>query len=253
MNSEPYYVQIQNYILKQIREGELKPDDKIPSESQLSEMFGVSRITSSMAVNQLAQQGYVYRKRGKGTFVLGNRTQNHQGVSAATQMTYVFENSRQDVMESRHKTYDIRAVPASDEIAKHMEINPGEDVNQIVRIKYVADNPVCCEMIYIPCRLVGKMRADDLPDHVMIGEFLQSKGITVRRNKIYLESITAGIFEADRLNVDIGESLLLLEHMLLDDKHRPAAFSRLIVNNRNYKISLEFDTFTSLTVDSADK
>lgn len=246
MNSDPYYVQIQNYILNQIREGTLKPDDRIPSESQLSEMFGVSRITSSMAVKQLAQQGYVYRQQGKGTFVLGNRTEKH--VPKAAHMAYVFENSRQDVMESIHKTYDIRPIRASDDIAKHMEIGAGEEVNQIIRIKYVANNPVCCEMIYIPKYLVGEMNDDDLPDDMMITDFLEDKGITVQRNKIYMESITAGIFEADRLNVNIGEQMLMLDHKLYDMTPRPAAFSRLIVNNKSYKISLEFDIFTSLSV-----
>lgn len=246
--SEPYYVQIQNYILEQIRTGQLKPDDKIPSESKLSEMFSVSRITSSQAVNQLAQQGYVYRRQGKGTFVLGNRREQ-QGLTIGSNMTYVFEDKDYDAVEGRHRTYDIRAIPASDEIAKSLALEPGEDVNQVIRIKYIADTPVCCEMIYIPVRYAGEIGKDGMGDEVTIADFLvREKGIDVRSNRIYLESIKAGIFESDRLNVDVGFPLLLLDHMLYDDAERPVTFTRLIVNNQSYRISIDFKTFHSLTV-----
>lgn len=250
MRREPYYVQIQNYILRQIRDGLLKPDDQVPSENQLSKIFGVSRITSSMAVKQLAQQGYVYRRRGKGTFVLGNR--RDQQVTAA-QMPCVFESSAPNSPDSCHKTYDVRAVPASDEVAKLLELRPGEDVNQVIRIKYMADSPVCCEMTYFPKEIIGALSRDDLPDDMSIHAYLRGeKGLNIRRNKIYLESITAGIFEADRLNVEVGESLLMLEHILFDQCDKPASFSRLIVNTKSYQLSLEFSALISLTVGNLD-
>ncbi len=63
------YQEIHQYLLTRIREGQLRPGDRLPSEHELAEQFGVSRITSKRALQLLEQHGYVTRARGRGTFV----------------------------------------------------------------------------------------------------------------------------------------------------------------------------------------
>lgn len=65
----PLYVKIKEYLLREIREGELKPDDQLPSEKALSEQFQVSRITVRRALAELEEESAIYRRPGKGTFV----------------------------------------------------------------------------------------------------------------------------------------------------------------------------------------
>jgi DNA-binding LacI/PurR family transcriptional regulator len=63
------YEEIRQYLLDRIRDGQLRPGDRLPSEHELAEQFGVSRITSKRALQLLGQQGFVVRARGRGTFV----------------------------------------------------------------------------------------------------------------------------------------------------------------------------------------
>lgn len=63
------YEQLRNYLLEEIQSGRLKPGDRVPSESELSTQFGVSRITSKKALETLQTDGVVVRSRGRGTFV----------------------------------------------------------------------------------------------------------------------------------------------------------------------------------------
>jgi len=56
-------------ILERIASGEFAPDEAIPSERKLAELYGVSRITVVKALNELAQEGILERRHGKGTFV----------------------------------------------------------------------------------------------------------------------------------------------------------------------------------------
>jgi DNA-binding LacI/PurR family transcriptional regulator len=63
------YEQLRNYLLEEIQSGRLKPGDRVPSESELSAQFGVSRITSKKALETLQTEGVVLRSRGRGTFV----------------------------------------------------------------------------------------------------------------------------------------------------------------------------------------
>ncbi|WP_219838328.1 GntR family transcriptional regulator [Paenibacillus sp. R14(2021)] len=65
----PLYMQIQDYFKERITTGQLKGNDKIPSEKELMEQFEVSRITVANALVRLAEEGWIYRIPGRGSFV----------------------------------------------------------------------------------------------------------------------------------------------------------------------------------------
>lgn len=64
----PYYSQLASIILRQIEAGVLIPNDRLPSEQELEKTYGVSRTVVRHALNTLAAQRMVYRRKGKGTF-----------------------------------------------------------------------------------------------------------------------------------------------------------------------------------------
>lgn len=66
-----FYERLYNHILEEIRSGRLRSGDRVPSEKELAEQFGVSRITSKRALQMLEQAGLIERIRGKGSFVAG--------------------------------------------------------------------------------------------------------------------------------------------------------------------------------------
>ena len=68
-SSVPLYQQLCNLLTDQIHKGVLKPGDKIPSELQLSEMYGISRITVRSAITQMVDEGLLMKRHGKGTYV----------------------------------------------------------------------------------------------------------------------------------------------------------------------------------------
>lgn len=68
-DKQPLYVQIQEYVVKQIESGVWPPHHQIPTEREIAEQFQVSRITAKNAMLGLVNDGYLYRHRGKGTFV----------------------------------------------------------------------------------------------------------------------------------------------------------------------------------------
>ncbi|MDO3413368.1 GntR family transcriptional regulator [Saccharibacillus sp. CPCC 101409] len=68
---EPLYIQIQNHFKDRIVSRELVEDDKIPTEKELMDEFGVSRITVVNALVELAKDGWIYRIPGRGTYVKG--------------------------------------------------------------------------------------------------------------------------------------------------------------------------------------
>ena len=69
----PMYYQLKKIILDMIREGKLKPGDMIPTELELSDIFGISRTTTRQAIMELVMEGPLYRIKSKGTFVAEKR------------------------------------------------------------------------------------------------------------------------------------------------------------------------------------
>lgn len=76
MKNEPLYQKIIREILNDIKTEKYKVGDKIPSEKELSQMYGVSRITSKNALDKLADMGLINRMPGKGTFVTQKSAHN---------------------------------------------------------------------------------------------------------------------------------------------------------------------------------
>ncbi|TNJ64848.1 GntR family transcriptional regulator [Paenibacillus hemerocallicola] len=68
----PLYKQIKQYVLNNIRQSVWQSNDKIPSENELAAKFKVSRITIKNALQELIEEGLIYRIQGKGSFVSKN-------------------------------------------------------------------------------------------------------------------------------------------------------------------------------------
>lgn len=69
MAAEPQYQKLHDDLLKQIKSGAYREGERLPTEKELSESYGVSRITTKKAYEMLNAEGYVFRRPGKGTFI----------------------------------------------------------------------------------------------------------------------------------------------------------------------------------------
>jgi GntR family transcriptional regulator of arabinose operon len=78
----PKYMQLKQQILSWIVTGQFKPHDKLPSENEIGQQFGMSRQTVRQALGDLEQESWLYRVQGKGTFV---SDQSAQGRRVASQ------------------------------------------------------------------------------------------------------------------------------------------------------------------------
>jgi len=63
------YIQIKEILEKDIRKGLFRPGERLPTEMELCETFGVSRTTIRQALNELAKEGLLYRHQGSGSYV----------------------------------------------------------------------------------------------------------------------------------------------------------------------------------------
>jgi len=72
----PQYFQLQTWIIEHIEQGVFKPDEKIPTEEEFSQMTGLARATIRQAIQNCVNMGYLNRKRRLGTFVIKQKSNN---------------------------------------------------------------------------------------------------------------------------------------------------------------------------------
>ena len=128
-------------------EGGLKPHDKMPTERDLAEQFGVTRLTVRRALDQLDHEGRVYRTQGAGTFVSEPR------IAKSVELTSFSDDMRARGLQPGSLATKIVEVAAGAEVGSHLGISPRDRVTHIHRVRTADSEPMCIEHTYIPVNL----------------------------------------------------------------------------------------------------
>jgi GntR family transcriptional regulator len=137
---------LRTYLLGLI-EGELKPHERLPTERELAESFGVTRLTVRRALDQLGYEGRVYRTQGAGTFVSEPR------IAKSVELTSFTQDMRARGLVPGSMDTRIEEVQAGADIGARLALSPRDRVAHIFRVRTADGEPMCIEHTYIPARL----------------------------------------------------------------------------------------------------
>lgn len=105
----PIYYQIMEQLKAQIKSGELLPDMPLPSEREYAEQFGISRMTVRQALSNLVNEGFLYRLKGRGTFV--SKPKMEQALQGLTSFT---EDMKSRGMTPGSRLIDYQLIDSTD-------------------------------------------------------------------------------------------------------------------------------------------
>src|SRR5438270_13113239 len=117
----PRYYQLKEIMRDRIRSGEWKPGDLIPSERELGEQYGISRMTARQAITDLVNEGLFYREQGKGTFVSQRKI-----TQQLIHLTGFTEDIRARGQRPSTKVISAAMQAADEETAERLRVKPGE-------------------------------------------------------------------------------------------------------------------------------
>ncbi|WP_017726079.1 GntR family transcriptional regulator [Halalkalibacterium ligniniphilum] len=208
----PIYYQLAEQLKKRIESGELQPGDALPAEREYAEQLQISRMTVRQAINNLVNDGYLYRQKGKGTFVAEKKLE--QQLVGLTSFT---EDMKARGLVPSSRLLHFKIVPATDKIADQLKINKYEPVYEIVRIRLADDVPMALETVYISANLVIGLTEEVI--HHSLYQYIEEKlGFTISRATQTLEAALASEMEMKHLNIKKGVPILLIErHTFLED------------------------------------
>jgi GntR family transcriptional regulator len=142
-NKAPLYHQIAENLRKVIKE-ELEPGDMLPSEWDLSNLYGVNRLTVRRAIDDLERDGLLIRRHGVGTFV-ANST---EAQIYPSELSFT-KNMQQIGRVPSSRVVGLQILPATAEIARLLTLRVETPVFKLVRIRLVDGDPLILETTYL--------------------------------------------------------------------------------------------------------
>jgi len=235
----PIYYQIKERIKGWIVEGEFTPGAKIPSENELSEMFEVSRLTVRQAVSQLTQEGFLYRKRGEGTFVTDNEGLiNSLSLELSGFMNDLFYYQ---ISQIKIKSAEIHRVAVSKRIREKLELDPEErEVIQVKRVRFLRDRLFTYTINYLPPAIGERLAVKDLYERPLMQILEQDLGIVFTEAVQTIEATFADQEVARHLEMSSGLPILTVERVMYTQRRKPIELFQSFYRGDLYKFIVRF-------------
>jgi len=216
----PMYYQLKKTILDMMKEGKLKPGDMLPTELELSEALGISRTTTRQAIMELVMEGQLYRVKSKGTFVAEKRVvQDFTNVIRASHNLLQAQN-----VKTTTKVLILEVEKANDLVGRMLQINSGEEVIHLCRLRFVNDEPNVLADAFLPMSCKGMLEMD--MNQIGLYEFLDMNPDTIPAKAVReLEAISADEKEAELLGLQEGDPIQLTTSVTYTKEGMPIEFS----------------------------
>ena len=213
-SSIPLYLQLKDLILKKIENNEYPPNTQIPSEQDLCELHDISRPTVRQAISELTSSGYLYKEKGKGTFVYGKKNiidvKNYSG----------FTDSILDCQSPAEKNIiDITVIESSsiNQVNEIFKFNTSLPIAMITYLSYINNQPhevYSLNKSYIPINLFPDIVAQLTEGKSSIDILRGKYPLIPEKSKSILEIIFADNSDSPILRVQPGQPLIKLQNIL---------------------------------------
>ena len=231
----PLYFQLFTLLKNRILNGSIPHGEQMPTEEELATGFSVSRITAKRALDDLAADELVERRRGKGTFVTYTASE-----AVHAPLMGELEKLASVAKHTHIKVLDVgKQLPPGD-VAAEMALDRGELAWRATRIRCTEDDVPYGHLISWTTGITKGYTKRDLERRVRL-DILRENGIKIARIEQIISAVPARDFFAQALNMDIGEPTLLMVRRIFDDQNRLVDILYCHHNPRRFHFRLELD------------
>lgn len=230
----PLHYQLKTILLDMIENEELKPGDMIPTERELCDIQGVSRMTINKAIMSLVNEGVLYREQGKGTFVAKPKEKqeiyklksfteemSEKGLATSTRIISF------EIKEATKKNKSILKIPK--EFNKVIEIR---------RLRMTEKDPVAIETVWIPEHLFKGMTTDMIEGKSLYAIFKQKFNYHPKKARQTIEPVTLSEFEAKLLDQKENALALMFKRITYAENDVPIEYTNTINRSDKYEYEI---------------
>jgi GntR family transcriptional regulator len=228
-NFVPRYYEIEQALRGRI--ARLEPHSPLPSDAELCEEFGVSRMTARGAVQRLVHEGLVYRVPGRGTFVADRPAHR-----SATHILSFSDEMRRKGKEPSSRVLESGARPATELEQERLGV---EEVYVLRRVRLADGEPIALETAVFPARVAGVLGADLTRESLF--EVLSKAGTIPTAGRAALAAEAASPEDAKLLGIKKGDPLLVERRLIRDQDGEPLEWTESRYVGARYGLDVDFD------------
>ncbi|MGZ3239218.1 MAG: GntR family transcriptional regulator [Burkholderiaceae bacterium] len=241
----PLYTQVKESLREHILNGQYQAHTQLPAESELSNIFSVSRITVRQALSDLQKEGMIFKIPGKGTFV-----SKPKAIQALTRLEGLSEAMSRNGHEIFNQVMSHVTVAASSEVAQHLRLSAGAPVTEIKRIRHFNREPLSVETTYLPENIGDRLRGEDLATRDIFLILENDFGIALGHADLQVDATVSDATLSQALRVAQGSALLRIERLTHTADGVPLDFEYLHFRGDAFQYRLQVSRQAALPVTS---
>lgn len=231
----PVYVRIRESIREEITKGLLKRGEKLPPEHELASRYSVSRMTIRGSIEDLVNEGLLYRRHGVGTFVAFPHLQRDH-----TRLTSFFDKAEEDGVEVRAELLSLEVMPAKARIARALDLPPGSRVIRIRTLRYADNVPITIHEAYVPQKPFANIVNENL-EAQHLWTLYEKCGYKVKRAVQRLEAREADREIAELMKLREGAAILFKERTVYAEDGTPIEFTYCYNRGDAYSLTVALE------------
>lgn len=219
----PIYQQLIDNIKQKIVNGELKVGNRLPSERDMAEKYGINRMTIRNAIKKMVAEGTLTSKRGSGTYVASYPSIESKLELANNGHLSLSAQIRQKGMKSSRKTLLLRKIHPEGETKDYF---PNESyIYEITRLSLINDEPYAFQIVHIP---FSKFKDADRFNFETFSlyEYMDDQGHrpTTMITYLSIESLPKEFLEI--MNIKENQKIFHFDYFGFDDDHAMVEFTK---------------------------
>ncbi len=233
-SSVPIYVQLEEFIKKKIKERVYLPGESLPTERELTELFGVSRMTIRQAISNLVHQGVLYKIPGKGAFI------SKEVIEKKLEIESFSEDMEKRGLMPTSKVLYFEKIEPSSEIKLKLQLSDNEKVYFINRLRLANNEPMALEFCYLPEKYYHNLMKYNLAQCSLYNLMKEEYNVTFNYMKQNIKAINMSKKEAEMLlGKTKGFGLVSLK-IIYNEDECPIEFTKTIYNPDRYSFDMIF-------------
>ena len=225
----PRYYQLKEIMRERVQSDEWKPGDLIPSERELSEKYGISRMTARQAITDLVNEGLFYREQGKGTFVSQRKI-----TQQLIRLTGFTEDIKARGQKPGTKVLSAQMFPADETTAEKLRIDQGTLIFRLQRLRLADDKPLAIELSQTSFKDCERLLEEDLEQNSLYRLLETKYGIPLMEADQELEAGLAGTEEAQLLKISLGRPVLFTRRITYTERNQPIEYAKAVYCGNKY-------------------
>ena len=217
---EAMYRKISKDIYEKINTGVYKQGSTIPTEFELAEMYQVSRPTIRQAVQLLVDDGYLEKRKKRGTIVCAPKIRQNFVQTIANFESEAVKNG----FHSKTTVLSFKKEKPNIEVSTQLHLNPSDMVYKLVRLRYIDQQPNVIVTTYVPWSLYPDLEKEDMTTKSLYDYFEECKNPIYRMER-KMETIKADATAADLLDIDQADPMFYFHSVGFDRQNRRIEYS----------------------------